>query len=84
MDPKQVSLYGQIAISVMSQLIFAGSVIAAFFVKDNNLLLLVVGAVIANATTTIQFWVGSSSGSQKKDDALQAQAQTQAQQPAGP
>ena len=72
MDQKAVSLYGQVAVSILSQLIFAGTAVAAFFVRDDNLLLLVVGAVIANATTTINFWVGSSSGSQKKDDIVHA------------
>jgi len=37
---------------------------------DMSLLLLVVGAVIANATTVVNYWVGSSSGSQKKDDTI--------------
>jgi hypothetical protein len=35
---------------------------------------MVVGAAIANATSTVNFWTGSSSGSQKKDDALSAVA----------
>ena len=74
LDPKIVSLWGQIGISILAQLIFAGTVVVAFFLHDANILLLVVGAVIANSTATIQFWVGSSSGSQKKDDAVIAAA----------
>jgi hypothetical protein len=74
MDQKNISVYGQIGVSVLSQLIFAGTVIVAFFLRDTSILLLVVGAVIANATTTVNFWTGSSSGSQGKDAALAAAA----------
>lgn len=70
MDQKIVSQYGQISVSLLAQVTFAGTVIAAFFLHDAQILLLLVGAVIANATQTLQFWVGSSSGSQKKDDAI--------------
>lgn len=70
MDTKIVSLYGQIAVSLASMVIFAGTVVVAFFFKDPNLLLLVVGAVIANATSAVQFWIGSAAGSQKKDDTI--------------
>lgn len=72
MDPKIVALYGQIGVSVISQLIFAGTVIVAFFLRDASILLLVVGAVIANSTTTVNFWTGSSAGGQKKDELLAA------------
>lgn len=75
-DQKIAAVWGQIAISILAQLIFAGTVVVSFFLNDSNILLLVVGAVIANATTTIQFWVGSSSGSQKKDDAIATQTDT--------
>ena len=77
MDSKIVSLYGQIGVSVLSQLIFAGTVIVAFFLRNDSILLLVVGAVIANATTTVNFWTGSSSSSQKKDDTIAGMGKTQ-------
>jgi hypothetical protein len=51
-------------ISVVNLLVFGG---LAVWLKNDNLLLLIGGAIIANATTAAQFYLGSSSGSQKKD-----------------
>ncbi len=72
MDPKTVSLVGAIIVSVVALLTFTGALIVAFFKPDLGLLQLTVGAAIANATTAVGFWLGSSSGSQKKDDVISA------------
>ena len=62
--------------SLVTLLTFTGALIVAFFTKDTpigaSLLQLTVGAAIANATTAVGFWLGSSSGSQKKDDVIGA------------
>lgn len=70
MDSQTISSWGAIATSVLTLLTFAGTLVIVFFFKDSGMLNLMVGAVIANATTAVNFWLGSSSGSQKKDDAL--------------
>lgn len=62
--------WGAIAISVISLLTFTGSLVASFFFHDPGLLNLTVGAAIANATTAVNYWLGSSSGSQKKDETI--------------
>jgi IPT/TIG domain-containing protein len=77
MDSKIVSLWGAIIVSVVALVTFTGALIVAFYVflgpkGDAGLLQLTVGAAIANATTAIGFWLGSSSGSQKKDDVIGA------------
>jgi len=72
MDAKAASLWGAIVVSVVTLLTFTGALIVSFFFKDPNLLNLTVGAAIANATTAVGFWLGSSSGSQKKDDVIGA------------
>lgn len=78
MDSKIVTLWGAIIVSVVALVTFTGALIVAFYVfltsdpKDAGLLQLTVGAAIANATTAIGFWLGSSSGSQKKDDVIGA------------
>jgi hypothetical protein len=74
MNPDIVRTYGQIATSALSLLIFAGCLVVSFSLKDSQMELLVVGAAIANATTVVNYWLGSSSGSQKKDDTIAAQA----------
>ena len=76
MDPKPAALWGAIATSLISMVTFAGCLVAAFFVHDPGLLNLAVGASIANATTVVNFWLGSSSGSQKKDETIAADAET--------
>jgi hypothetical protein len=74
MDSKTVSLWGAIIVSIVTLLTFTGALIVSFlfYGKDSGLLNLTVGAAIANATTAVGFWLGSSSGSQKKDDVIGA------------
>lgn len=72
MDPKVISAWGAIAVSTVSLLTFTGSLVVSFLTKDAGLLNLTVGAAIANATTAVGYWLGSSSGSQKKDDTIAA------------
>ena len=70
MSLSNVRLGGQIATSVLSLLIFLGCLIVSFYAKDSQMELLVVGAAIANATTVVNYWLGSSSGSEKKTDII--------------
>ena len=70
MDPRTATLWGAIIVSIVTLLTFTGALVVSFFFKDSGLLNLTVGAAIANATTAVGFWLGSSSGSQKKDDAI--------------
>jgi hypothetical protein len=72
MDSKTVSLWGAITVSFVSLITFTGALVVSFFMKDPGLLNLTVGAAIANATTAVGYWLGSSSGSQKKDDVIGA------------
>ena len=83
MDPKILSLWGAIIVSVVTLSTFTGALVVSFltlsYSKDpdvlkltTSLLNLTVGAAIANATTAVGFWLGSSSGSQKKDEVIGA------------
>jgi len=74
MDQRTASLWGAIIVSVVTLLTFTGALVVSFFFKDSGLLNLTVGAAIANATTAVGFWLGSSSGSQKKDELISALA----------
>lgn len=65
-----VSMYGAIAVSVLSLVIFSVCLGVAFFLKDSNAMTLLIGAAIANSTACVQYWIGSSSGSQKKDETI--------------
>jgi hypothetical protein len=68
MDPRAVSTLGLIIVSAVTLVTFTGALVVSFFFQDKGLLNLTVGAAIANATTAVAFWLGSPSGSQKKDD----------------
>ena len=72
MNAKIVSTWGAIIVSVIALVTFTGALVVSFFRQDPGLLNLTVGAAIANATTAIGFWLGSSSGSQKKDEVIGA------------
>jgi hypothetical protein len=72
MDARTMSLWGSIIVSIVTLLTFTGALVVSFFLKEPGLLNLTVGAAIANATTAVGFWLGSSSGSQKKDDVISA------------
>jgi hypothetical protein len=72
MDAKTVSAWGAIIVSIVTLVTFTGALVVSFFFQDSGLLNLTVGAAIANATTAVGYWLGSSSGSQKKDDVIGA------------
>jgi hypothetical protein len=67
---QNATLWGSIIVSAITLLTFTGALIVSFFFKDPALLNLTVGAAIANATTAVGFWLGSSSGSHKKDEVI--------------
>lgn len=81
MNTSNVRLYGQIATSVLSLVIFCGCLIVSFYAKDSQMELLVVGAAIANATTVVNYWLGSSSGSTQKTELLDSKPPTPPHQP---
>jgi len=56
---------------------FTGALVVSFFFRDSGLLNLTVGAAIANATTAVGYWLGSSSGSKGKDEAIVDMAKQQ-------
>lgn len=78
MDEKIIALWGQISTSILTQLIFAVLAFLAFWLRNEQMELLVVGAAIANATTVVNYWLGSSSGSKGKDATIAGQAESPA------
>jgi hypothetical protein len=72
MNAEVIRGWSAIVVSVLSLITFTGALVVGYFFKDPGLLNLLIGAAIANATTVVNFWLGSSSGSQKKDDIIAA------------
>ena len=61
-------------ISTLALLIFVGALVIAYLSKDGSSLLMLFGVAATNATTVINYWVGSSAGSARKDAQLQVAA----------
>ncbi len=71
-------LLGAIIVSVANSLAFFAALIIAYIAKDEGNLGLLIGAVIANASTVVSFWLGSSAESARKTDLIASQ------RPSGP
>jgi len=65
-------MVGSITVSALTLVTFAGCLVWAYLTHDENAKALLVGAAVANSTAAVQFWLGSSAGSQKKDDTIAA------------
>lgn len=61
-------------LAVITLSIYAGVLAATCFFADNTLRNMMFGSIIPLATTSLNFYFGSSSSSQKKDDALAVSA----------
>ena len=66
-------IWAKPSIGVYSLTLFAACLGVAWWLKSDTAFNLMIGAVIANANTVVQFYFGSSSGSQKKDATIAAQ-----------
>ena len=60
-------LRGSTIISVFSLTLLLIALVFAYIIKNENLLVLLAGVIATNATSVVQFYVGSSSSSQAKD-----------------
>jgi len=72
MDPKALASWGAIVVSVLSLGAFFLAFGVAYLSSDQNNLSLLDGSAIGMASTAVAYWLGSSSGSQKKDDVIAA------------
>jgi hypothetical protein len=73
---------GVVVVSIVSLILLAVALAVATWMKNENAILLITGCIITNATTIVNWWVGSSKGSADKT-ALQSQ-QLQAMLPVVP
>ena len=62
------------AVSVFTLILFLGLVIVAYVNKDQTSFNLLCGAGIAMAQSVVGYWLGSSSGSARKDAVIAASA----------
>ena len=69
MDPKVIRAWGQIIVSILS-ITALGYMIN--HVNDIETQKVIAGAIVGYAGAVVTFWVGSSAGSQTKDDVISA------------
>jgi hypothetical protein len=70
MNATTIRLWGQIVTAILSMLIFLGLVVEAFRRNDSGLINTVSGFAAGFASAAVQFYLGSSAGSQAKDEKL--------------
>ena len=68
--PTTIDTKGAIVISALALLIYAGAFAVAYFMKSETMLNVLIGTAATNAAAVVQYWVGSSAGSKKKDDTI--------------
>ena len=61
---------GAIVTSIISCLGFIGALVIAYLAKDTSNLTMLLGIVAGAFNTVVSFWLGSSAGSQKKDEVI--------------
>lgn len=66
----KIRLYGTVAVSMFAMATFAFALLWSFLTNDEGMKNLTGGAAVAMATTAINWWMGSSKGSEKKDDII--------------
>jgi hypothetical protein len=72
-QPDKVSVITPLVVSVVAEAIFLAAIVIAWWTKDASLGILL-GAAATNATTVVNYWLGSSSGSKAKDATIAQQA----------
>jgi len=68
--PPPSSGWGAPVISVYSLTLLVVALAFAYLTKNDNLLVMLAGVVATNATACVSFYVGSSRGSQTKDNVI--------------
>lgn len=64
---------GAIIVSVANSIAFFAALAFAYWKGDTTSISLLVGAVVANASTVVSFWLGSSADSSRKTELMAAQ-----------
>jgi hypothetical protein len=70
MNVDTVRTYGSIAVSALIASGFILALVISYLSQDQTNTSLLVGAIIANFSTAVSYWLGSSAGSRSKDDVI--------------
>ena len=73
-SPTTASIWGAPVVSVYALTIFLASIGVAAWLKYETVLIVLLTAAATNATNVVGYWIGSSAGSQKKDETIAAQS----------
>lgn len=67
-----ITAWGRVAVSAIGQILLAVALVMAYQLGNDTILNIVVGAIVANGTTIVQYYLGSSASSNKKDEVVAA------------
>lgn len=76
MNFREITTLGAIIVSALTLGAFTTIIVLAYMHNDNTSQALLVGAIITMAQTAVGFWLGSSAGSQRKDQVIAASVAT--------
>jgi len=71
-SPSSEPNWAKPVVALFAMVLLAGMVIYAVILKDHEIMLMAAGAIISMATGAGNFYLGSSSGSERKTDLLAA------------
>jgi hypothetical protein len=73
MDTEKSTTWAAPAVSIYALTLVLAALVFSYLTKNEPMMLIVVGAIVAMGTTVVNFYMGSSSSSQKKDATIAGQ-----------
>jgi len=70
MDSKTISAWGTIAVSIVAFVAYLTALLVSYFLKNETMMNTLIVVAATNATTVVSYWLGSSAGSQNKNETL--------------
>lgn len=75
---------GAVAVSIFSLTVLLAALIITYLADNDTMLTVLIGVVATNATSVVNYWMGSSAGSARKDALISSQLPPAAAQPNPP
>lgn len=65
-----LTAWGRLGVSAVGEILLAVALLLAWKIGNEQIFNIVVGAIVANGTTIVQYYLGSSASSAKKDEVV--------------
>lgn len=73
METEKTTNWATPVVSIYSLTLMLAALAFSYLIKNDPMMLIIVGAIVANATTSVNFYMGSSVSGQKKDATIASQ-----------